>query len=272
MDGVIYRGDTALPGAQALFAWLRERRLPFLLITNNSSLTPRQYQAKLRAMGIRVRARDLLTSAQATAAYLARTAPPQARVLVLGERGLRTALAAVGLTLVETSDADYVVVGLDRTVVYRRLAAACLAVSRGAVFIGANPDPALPVEYGVIPGAGALQAAITACTGVPPRLVGKPSPTMLELALERLSVAAANAALVGDSLATDIAGGKAAGLRTILVLTGLSTAADLATTDQPPDHVFADLPALLAALGGRSRPDLAALEAAGSGGEVAAGS
>jgi 4-nitrophenyl phosphatase len=248
LDGVVYRGDTVLPGALELFAYLRARRLPFVLLTNNSTLTPRQYQAKLRGLGIRVAVDELLTSAQATALYLVETADPGARVLVLGERGLRQALTEAGFTLAE-EDGEYVVVGLDRTLTYRRLAAACRAVSRGAMFLGPNPDVALPTEGGFVPGAGALHAAITACTGVRPRIIGKPAPTMLEQALRRLGVAPADAAMVGDSLATDVPGGRAAGLRTVLVLTGVSTTADLATAAERPDYVYPDLPALLAALG-----------------------
>jgi 4-nitrophenyl phosphatase len=248
LDGVIYRGDTALPGARELFAYLRARRIPFVLLTNNSTLTPHQYQGKLRSLGIPVRVAEILTSAQATAAYLADTAPRGARVLPVGEHGLRAALVEKGFVL-NWEDPEYVVVGLDRHVTYQRLAAASRAVSRGAVFLGTNADPALPVEGGVVPGTGSLQALITACTGVRPRTFGKPEPAMLQIALRRVGVEPADALMVGDSLGTDIAGGRAAGLRTALVLTGISSAADVAASPTPPDYVFADLPALVAAMG-----------------------
>ncbi|MBX5491700.1 MAG: TIGR01457 family HAD-type hydrolase [Chloroflexi bacterium] len=250
LDGVIYRGRQVLPGAHALFAHLHQHRIPYRLLTNNATLTPRQYQAKLRAMGIRVPATSVLTSAVATAAYLREVAGPGARVLVVGERGLRNALRAAGCVLVDRQ-ADYVVAGLDRTVCYPRLTAACLAIAAGATFIGTNPDPAFPTEEGLWPGAGAIQALLTACTGVRPRVIGKPQPTMLEQALRQLGVAPADALMVGDSLLTDVAGGRAAGVPTALVLTGVTRASDLAAATVRPDHVFRDLAELLAALGAR---------------------
>jgi 4-nitrophenyl phosphatase len=250
LDGVIYRGQRVLPGAQALFALLQARRLPYRLLTNNATLTPRQYQAKLRALGIHVPAASVLTSAVATAAHLRETAGPGARVLVIGERGLRHALRAAGCVLVERQ-ADYVVVGLDRTVCYPRLAAACLAIAAGATFIGTNPDPAFPTEEGLWPGAGAIQALLTACTGVQPRVIGKPQPTMLQQALRQLGVAPVEALMVGDSLLTDVAGGRAAGVPTALVLTGVTRPEDLADAPVRPDYVFRDLAELTAALEGR---------------------
>jgi 4-nitrophenyl phosphatase len=247
LDGVIYRGQQVLPGAHALFAWLQAHRIPYRLLTNNATLTPRQYQAKLRALGIRVPAASVLTSAVATAAYLRETAGPGARVFVIGERGLRQALRAAGCVLVDRQ-ADYVVAGLDRTVCYPRLAAACLAIASGAAFIGTNPDPAFPTEEGLWPGAGAIQALLTACTGVRPRVIGKPEPTMLTQAVRQLGVAPSDALMVGDSLLTDIAGGRAAGIPTALVLTGVTCPDELARASIQPDHVFRDLDELVAAL------------------------
>ena len=253
LDGVIYRGDTALPCAREFFAHLRARAIPFVLLTNNATLTARQFQAKLRRMDIRVRVQELLTSAEATALHLVDTAEAGARVLVVGENGLRQAVARAGFTLAE-SRADYVVAGLDRRVTYQRLAAACLAVSQGATFIGTNPDVALPVEQGLLPGAGAIQAVISTCTGKRPFIIGKPAPTMLEQALKRVGVTAADAAMVGDNLATDMPGGRAVGMTTVLVLTGVSSAADVETARERPDRVYPDLCALLVALGAWPHP------------------
>jgi 4-nitrophenyl phosphatase len=247
LDGVVYRGSAVLPGAPELFARLARRGIPYTLLTNNSTLTPRQYQTKLRHMGIRVPLERLLTSAQATAQYLVDTARPGARVLAIGERGLRSALQQAGLTL--TADQpEYVVVGLDRALTYRLLSAACQAVSRGATFLGTNPDLVLPTESGYQPGAGALQAAIAACTGIQPRIIGKPSATMLEVALRRLRVAPDQAVLLGDNLATDIPAARALGVPPVLLLTGVSDGTDLARAKSQPDEVYPDLPALLAAV------------------------
>lgn len=248
LDGVIYRGHTALAGAADLFAWLRARGIPWRLLTNNATMTPSQFQAKLRAMGIAVPRETILTSSLAAAAYVRAEGGPGARVLVVGERGLREALRGAGCLLVDDAPA-YVVAGLDRSLRYQRLAAACLAIRAGARFVGTNADPALPTEAGLMPGAGAIQAAIVTCTGVAPRIIGKPQPTMLEQALAELGVAPTDTLMVGDSLLTDIAGGRAAGVPTALVLTGVTRRPELEAAPLQPDAVYEDLPALLRAFG-----------------------
>src|SRR5262249_22554948 len=126
LDGVIYRGNEVLPGARQLFAHLGARGIAYMVLTNNSTLTPGQYQARLRRLGIRVPVRAILTSSQATARYLAQTVPAGTRMLPIGERGLRTALAGAGFVLTD-QDPAYVVAGLDRHLTYARLAAACRA-------------------------------------------------------------------------------------------------------------------------------------------------
>ena len=241
LDGVVYTGSAVVPGAPEFFRTVREQGIPFLLITNNSSRRADQFAERLAGMGIPVRPEEILTSAQATAEFLATTAPRGSRVYVIGEEGLRSSLEAQGFTLVDDERAEYVVVGLDRGFDYRKLTIAIRAVLNGALFVGPNPDTSLPLEDGISPGAGAVQAAITAATGVSPVIVGKPEPTMLSIGLRLLGCAPQEAAIVGDRLDTDIVGGQRAGMVTILVLSGIATAEEAAASSVKPDYVLRDL-------------------------------
>ncbi len=229
------------------FRALEELDIRFSLLTNNSTLTTSQFVAKVRGMGVPATEAEVLTSAEATAAYLARLARPGAGVYVIGETGLREAVRARGFDL-EAAEPDYVVVGMDRQLTYEKLRKACIAVAKGAGFIGSNPDVTLPTEEGLIPGCGALLAAIRACTGVEPVVIGKPETRMLDLSMQRMGVRSDVTAMVGDRLDTDIVAGQAAGVMTLLVLTGISTQEEIATCPVKPDQVFADLIALTGSL------------------------
>jgi 4-nitrophenyl phosphatase len=241
LDGVVYTGSQVIPGTPEFFGLLRELETPFLLITNNSSRRAEQFAERLAGMGIEVRPEEVLTSAQATAEFLAAGAKPGSRAFVIGEEGLRSSLEAHGFSLVDDAGADYVVVGLDRGFNYRKLTTAIRAVLGGAQFVGPNPDPSLPMEDGLSPGAGAFQAAITAATGIKPLIVGKPEPTMVSIGLRLLGCAPQEAAMVGDRLDTDVVGGQRAGVVTILVLTGVATAEAAAASPIKPDYVLRDL-------------------------------
>ena len=166
---------------------------------------------------------------------------------VIGEEGLTSSLEAAGFVLAE-SDVQYVIVGLDRQLTYQKLTLAVRLVKAGAKFVGTNPDTTLPMDDGIIPGAGSFQAAITAATGVRPLIIGKPEPTMLLIGCERLGTSPADTAIIGDRLDTDIVGGSRAGLQTLMVLTGVSTRDEAAQADVKPDHIFENLAALQTAL------------------------
>jgi 4-nitrophenyl phosphatase len=198
-------------------------------------------------MGIAIQPGQVLTSSQATALHLRERFGPQARVMAIGEEGLVQALLGAGFRLVRR-DPQVVVFGLDRRLTYQRLADACLAIRAGAPPIATNPDIALPTERGLIPGNGATIAYIQAATGVTPEVIGKPAPTMLEIGMRLLGASPGETAIVGDNLLTDIPAGMRAGVTTVLVLTGVSTHAHLASAAAPPDAVFADLVALQEAL------------------------
>lgn len=256
LDGVVYRGDQVLPGAVDFVQMLRERRIPFLYLTNNSSRTQKQYAARLGAMGIAAAPTDFYTSAMATAAYLTRHAAPGARILMIGKDGLRESLPAHGFELVhEPADADYCVVGFTDELTYDMLKRASLAIRAGATFIATNPDPTLPVEEGLVPGIGAILAAITVASEVEPIVIGKPNRTIVDLALDQLGLLAGQCAILGDRLDTDILGGQHAGIPTVLVLSGSTTEAHLTASDICPDLVVSDLPALIDLYQARSESD-----------------
>jgi HAD superfamily hydrolase (TIGR01457 family) len=249
MDGVLYRGETALPGARELVDFLRVRGIPHLFLTNNSTRTPRQYAEKLLRMGIRTVPERILTSAQVAVADLVRIAKPEDRILLFGSAGIREALAIAGLTLADGyADATYVLAGLDPMVTYEKLAQASLAIQRGAKFLATNGDRSFPTERGMEPGAGALLAAITATTGVAPKLYGKPEPEMFQQALRILGTPATFTGMVGDRYETDILGGKRAGLTTVAVATGVTRAEDFRRAEPPPDWFFPSVVELRAAL------------------------
>ncbi|BBL70156.1 HAD-IIA family hydrolase [Methylogaea oryzae] len=247
MDGVLWHGDRPLPGLVEFFQTLRDLRFPFVLATNNASQTADQYVAKLARMGVAVKREEVLTSAMATALYLAqRTDPRQTRVFVIGEEGLRKPLLDLGFTLTGPyeggdSRADYVVCGLDRGITWDKLASATLNISAGAKFIGTNPDTTLPTERGVTQGNGAILAAIEAATQVKPVIIGKPEPIMYQQAMALLGVEASETVAIGDRLGTDILGAVRAGIRSLMVLTGISTEEELKTLDYAPDWVMADI-------------------------------
>ena len=244
MDGVIYQGKAVLPGAAALIRALRGNGVPFRFLTNNSTTPAAKVVARLVDMGVPALDGDVLTSAEVTAETL-RQKHPGARVFVIGEEGVRQALAAAGLrAAADYTDTDLVVVGLDRTVTYAQLREATLAIRRGAPFYATNTDRALPTEVGWIPGAGSLVGALQIASDVDPIVIGKPSTAMFDYALGQLNMPADATGAIGDRPETDIVGGQAAGVCTIAVLTGAGTAEAFAAMQRPPDFVFADLVAM----------------------------
>ncbi len=246
MDGVLWQGNEPLPGLDAFFGFLHEHGIGYILATNNSSRTPEQYVEKLAGFGVRVEPEHILTSSQVAAAYLASIAPPGTPVYPIGEDGLRQALQERGFVLAE-DDARYVVVGWDRHLTWDKLAAATWLIHRGAGFIGTNPDYNYPTERGPAPGNGAQLAALETATRVRPVVVGKPQPEMYREALRRMGAAPEATAVVGDRLDTDIAGGVALGLTTVLLLSGIATEAMLAASPIQPDLVLPGLPELVQA-------------------------
>jgi 4-nitrophenyl phosphatase len=259
MDGVLWHGDQPQPGLKEFFQTLREFRIRFILATNNASLTQDQYVSKLAKMGVTVTPDEILTSAMATALYLAeQTDPVTTRVFVVGEDGAKKPLIERGFTLTglyevnneKTSNkgADVVVCGKDHTLTWDKLATATLNIRAGAKFIGTNADTTLLTEYGVTHGNGAILAALETATGVSPTIIGKPEPIMYQQAMKLLGSKPAETAAIGDRLETDILGAVRAGIRSLMVLSGISSLEDLKTVDYRPTWMMPDIQAITNAI------------------------
>lgn len=250
MDGVLYRGQQALPGARELFENLRNHNIAFLMLTNNATLTSADFVNKLARMDIHVTPDMVLTSAGATATYLKENHPEGGGVYVLGEAGLVSYMSGMPSFELTSENPDFVVSGLDLDFDYNALRTACLAIRNGAKFIATNTDATLPVEGGQLwPGAGSIAAAIETCAGVAPTVIGKPNVYMANMALKQLGLPAEQVLCVGDRIETDILCGARAGIPTALVLTGVSQISDLDTAEVQPTYIFDDLPGLMRAMG-----------------------
>src|SRR4051794_9447629 len=225
MDGVLVHEGRMIPGADAFVARLREAGKPFLVLTNNSIYTPRDLQFRLRNSGIDVPVESIWTSALATATFLD-DQRPQGSAYVVGEAGLTTALHEIGYVLTDNAP-DYVVLGETRTYSFTAVTTAIRLIRDGARFVATNPDATGPSEDGVLPATGAVAALMTRATGVEPYYVGKPNPLMMRAALNRIQAHSETTAMVGDRMDTDIVAGLEAGMRTVLVLTGIVQAEDI---------------------------------------------
>jgi 4-nitrophenyl phosphatase len=185
----------------------------------------------------------------ATARYLARLEPGGAPAYVIGEVGLVEPLREAGFWLDERNP-KYVCVGLDRHLTYDKLKAASLAIRRGATFIAANPDTTLPTEEGLVPGCGSILSALVTATDVSPKVIGKPSAEIVDLAVEMLGADKATTAIIGDRLDTDALAGKRAGIGTILILTGVHQPSDVPAFEAKPEWIVQDLAEFLRLLKG----------------------
>lgn len=239
MDGVLYRGTEPIPGAAEFVSQLREREIPFRLLTNNSQRTRRDVAAKVARMGFEVEAEHVFTSAMATARFLARQ-KPGGTAYVIGEGGLLTALHENGYAVVD-HDPDYVVVGEGRTFNLELVEAAVRMIAKGAKLVATNPDPNCPTENGPRPGCGAMAAMLEAAAGVKAFSVGKPSPVMMRAARKELGLSTEETTMIGDTMDTDILGGVQLGFHTVLVLSGGTTAGDLGRYAFRPELVLDSL-------------------------------
>ncbi len=246
MDGVLWRDQDLIAGTLDFFNALAARQIPYVFATNNSSRTLAYYMEKMSRLGIPARPNQIITSAVATAEYLARQYPQGTPVFVVGGDGASGALADCGFELVTSFEqtAALVVVGLDRGFSYEKLHQAVYHVRQGAVLIGTNSDKTFPIPNGLAPGAGTMIAAIEAGADAKAEIIGKPALPMFQIATANLGIPPAETLMIGDRLETDIWGGNAAGMKTALVLSGVATEADIIKSKIKPDVVFADLAAL----------------------------
>jgi 4-nitrophenyl phosphatase len=253
MDGVLYRGNRPMPRLGEFISFLRERRISFVLVTNNGTRTPQERVVQLAGMGARLSPSEILVSGQAAARYLRREFPAGTRVHVFGMPALRQAMAEEGFVPAD-EDVRAVVAGLDTEITFEKIQRAVRLIRSGALFIATNMDPNLPMEDEWLPGSGAMIAMLAIASEVEPTVIGKPEPIMYELAMAQMGSRPETTAAVGDRVETDIVGGKRASLTTICVLSGASGRSEAEAAGA--DFIFDDIAHLLdawrAALTGRN--------------------
>jgi NagD protein len=242
MDGVIYRDNQLIPGAQRFIAELQDSSIPFMFLTNNSQRTRRDIVIKLRRLGIDVGEENVFTCAMATARFLAQQ-KPHGTAYVIGEGGLLQALHNHGYAVVD-KDPDYVVIGEGRTISFEMVETALNLVLGGAKLVATNMDPNCPTTHGTRPGCGAIVAMIEAASGIKAFSVGKPSPIMMRVARKELNLDAQHTIMIGDTMETDILGGVQMGYHTVLVLSGSTKTHDLSQFAYSPGKIVDSLATL----------------------------
>lgn len=240
LDGTIYRGKERIPAGERFVVRLQEKEIPYLFVTNNTTRTPEQIQTMLaEKFSIETPVEMIYTATLATIDFM-EDLGKEKTVYVIGEEGLKSAIAAAGY-VEDTENPAYVVVGLDWNVDYEKFAIATLAIEKGAVFIGTNPDLNIPTERGLLPGAGSLLALLEAATRVKPIIMGKPEAIIMNKALERLGTDCSKTVMVGDNYLTDIRAGIDNGFPTLLALTGFTKAEEVPHLPIAPTHVVHSL-------------------------------
>ena len=236
MDGVIYYGNKLIEGARKFVDWLKAEKKKFLFLTNSSERSPGQLRQRFSDMGIEIGEDHFMTSALATASFLAGQ-HPGARVYVIGESGLISALNDKGFSIDHVKP-DYVVVGETRTYNYEQIEHAIRFVLKGAKLIGTNPDVTGPSEAGIVPACRALISPIELATDRKAYFIGKPNPLIMRHAIKKIKCRREETLIIGDRMDTDIIAGIESEIETVLVLTGITGKDDLAQYPYQPDHIL----------------------------------
>lgn len=240
LDGTIYRGQEPIPAGKRFVDELKRRNLPFLFVTNNTTRSPETVSERLEnEFDIKVAPATIYTASLATIDFM-KADNAGNKVFVIGEAGLIDLILAAGFTW-EEENPDYVVVGLDNHVTYEKFVLATLAIQKGATFIGTNPDKNIPTERGLLPGAGSLISLVETATQTKPIYIGKPEAIIMDKALEKIGLAKKDVIMVGDNYETDICSGLNNGIDTLLVLSGFTQKAEVATLPEAPTFVLDSL-------------------------------
>ena len=240
LDGVLWRANEPIGDLAAIFRGIEGRGWKVVLATNNATHTIEQYVERMASFGVGIQPWQVVHSGIAAARHLVELFPDGGPVYVMGEQGVVQALGEHGFFPAE-EDVIAVVVGMDRKLSYDRLRKATLFIRAGLPFIATNPDRTFPTPEGLVPGAGAILAALEAASYVTPYIAGKPAPEMYKIAMERLGVIPEEVLVVGDRPETDIAGAQALGCRTALVLSGVVNNEEAELWKPPPDIICANL-------------------------------
>jgi len=247
LDGVVWIGRELVPGAVEALGGLREAGKEVVFVTNNSVKRPEAYAVRLREAGVEVPDGRVVTAGAATARLAVERVGSGGTAFVIGAPGFKETVSATGLVLLEgeaAQSADAVLVSGHREFDYAELLTATFALRAGASLFATSRDPTLPMPGGAWPGTGATLAAVETASGKTAVIGGKPEPHLFEQA-RALIPGAERVAMVGDRIASDIKGGRRAGLATILVLSGASTRVEAEAAEPLPDHVLEDLSGLL---------------------------
>lgn len=250
LDGVIYIGNSLLPGVKKTLKELERRGERICFLSNNSTLSRKGYCKKFRRWHLNIKEEQIFPSSYLCAIYLKRyeRITPDKKIMVIGERGIFEELKREKIKITRHPEkTDYVVVGMDRRLTFRKLCLAYWAILKGAKFIATNADLTYPLEKTTIPASGAIVKALEVSTGKSPLLLGKPETFGLKMLLECMNFSPSQAILVGDRLETDIALGNRMGIKTVLVLSGITSEKDLEKTPPScqPSYVIKSLPQLL---------------------------
>ena len=242
MDGTIYLSETLFDGSLDFLHYVRAHGGQYLFLTNNSSRGTDAYIQKLARLGIASKPEDFLTSVDATVVHLLKTAP-DALYYVCGTESLKSQLRAAGLRVSDTlcDDISVLLLGYDTELTYRKIEDCCILLGRGVEYIATHPDPVCPAWYGLAPDCGSLIEMLHTATGRRPKIIGKPQPEMIYLALERTRLPKEAACIVGDRIYTDIACGVNAGVDTVFVLSGDGTEADIEASGVHPTWIFKNI-------------------------------
>lgn len=239
LDGTIYLGEEKIDAGTRFVKRLQEKNIPHLFVTNNTTKTPEQVQMRLKtSFDITTTPEHIYTATLATLDYMKDMAKGDT-AYVIGESGLKTAI--YGAFKRDTENPAYVVVGLDNDLTYEKLTLATLAIAKGAMFIGTNPDLNIPTERGLLPGAGSINKLLEVATRVKPIFIGKPNAIIMNKAVERIGMARRDLLMVGDNYLTDIRAGIDNDIDSLLVTTGFTKAKEVATLPIAPTHVVSTL-------------------------------
>ncbi len=244
MDGVLWKGDQPIGNLYNTFQRISTSGWKFTIVTNNATRTISQYAQKLSRFGVDINLEQIINSSIAASYYLQNLFPNGGNIYVVGESGLVDTLADHGFNQ-HDQDVLAVVAGMDRHCTYDKLARATHLIRSGALFVATNPDRTFPTPQGLVPGAGAIVAFLQAATDTRPVIVGKPSPELYKIAMQRMRVNPGRTLVIGDRLETDIAAGQELGCMTAILLSGVTTIEQITGWSPPPHFVAEDLSTLL---------------------------
>ena len=251
-DGVLWHADTPAPRLVEFFEIVSSCGISWALLSNNASLSNDDFVAKFTRFGVEAADHNIINSTSVTIMYLKETYSNGSPIYVVGQKSLRDTISGAGFEVVDDYAEDTrtvaVVVGIDRDFNYRKLSASSRLVRAGAEFIATNTDSTYPTERGLEPGAGSIVSAIATASGRSPQVMGKPQPAIFNFALNQLGAERDSTWMVGDRLETDILGAHVSGLKSVLVLSGVTTKDDVSESDILPDLILDDIGALADAL------------------------